>query len=260
MKRVIIILSILFFTFLNAGFVFANSVKFLQVTDVHTTKNNIGSLHEFVEKVNSYDDLDFVVFTGDNIDKSNIQDLELFLQEIKNIKFKTYVLLGNHDVFKTQNLDKTLYMKTVRKYLGSYHSDKAHYVFKCNGFVFVVVDGVKEVIPGANGYFKDSELAWLDKTLTKYKNNKVIILQHFPLLTAHSKGHETYRKEKYLEALSSHSNVAAIVSGHYHNNQEEMQGGVYNIVTKNFSNNKYYKIIELDSECDLIFTQLIEND
>lgn len=239
--------------------IYANEVKFIQVTDVHLTPNNVEYLKDFVNDVNTkYKDIDFVVFTGDNIDKPNEKDLNLFLETIKNLKVKTYVLPGNHDLYKNQNLTHEKYMQLVRKKLGSYHSAKTNYVFKKGDIIFVAMNGVKEIIPGPNGYYRESELLWLDKILTKYSNKKVVILQHFPLLDTNVKSHRLYQKEKYFDILKKHNNVIAIVSGHYHQNEEEFCGNIYNIATKNFSNNRYYKIIEIDD--GFVYTHLIDNN
>lgn len=209
MKRLLIITFILAINlFCNAAF--AKSVKFIQVTDMHTTPDNTQYLRDFVNEVNKkYNDIDFVIFTGDNIDKARLSDLKMFLNEIKHLHPRTYVIMGNHNVFKSEHLDKKLYMETVRKELGEYHSNKPNYVFKVKGIVFVTMDGVKEVIPGPNGYYKPAELEWLDKTLTKYKNNKVVIFQHFSLLDSPSKSHNLYKKEEYLNVLNKHKNVIA---------------------------------------------------
>lgn len=258
MKRFIL----LFFTFL---YIFptqvqAKNIKFIQVTDVHLTQNNLQNLPNFVDEINSkYQDLDFIIFTGDNIDSANIENLETFLKIIKNLKFKTYVIPGNHDVFKSQNLDKELYMKTVKKTLGAYHSTKTNYVFQNGEIVFLTMDGVKEVMPGTNGYYKEQELKWFDKKLTKYKNKRVVIFQHFPLLDGKSKRHSLYNKENYLDVLKNHNNVISIISGHYHENIEEKQGNIYHIVTMKFDSNHYYKLIEIDDETGMIFTKLINN-
>lgn len=89
----------------------AESVKFLQVTDVHLSQDNAKYLEQFVDDVNNnYNDLDFVVFTGDNIDKANPKDLLLFLDTVKNLKVKPYILLGNHDLFKSHKMTKETYM------------------------------------------------------------------------------------------------------------------------------------------------------
>lgn len=258
MKKIIKILLVLLFFAIPIN-VKAETIKFAQVTDVHINSYNVDYLKNFVDEINKCNDLDFVVFTGDNIDNANLDDLESFLSQARKIKFRTYILIGNHDVFKYKHLDKVLYMKTVKKYMGSYHSDKPNYVFQKKGVVFVTMDGVKEVIPAPSGYYRASEIEWLDNILTKYKDKKVVILQHFPLLLTKNVEHNTYGREEYLKMLKKHDNVLAIISGHYHQNREEKIGNVYHIVTKNFSNNRYYKIIEIDTDTDSIYTLLKEN-
>lgn len=254
-------LFVLFLIYINFYIpAMAENIKFIQVTDVHLNKNNSSYLKEFADNINElYKDLDFVIFTGDNIDKPRLEDLKEFLSIVKTIRVKKYVLIGNHDVFKKEKLDKKLYMKSVKKELGFYHSDKPNYVFKKNKIVFVVMDGVKEVIPGPCGYFKQPELLWLDKILTKYRKNKVVIIQHFPLIVTKPVNHSLYKEEEYLKVLQKHSNVIAVISGHYHKNIEEMHGNIYNIVTKNFNDNRYYKLIEIDTDAGMIYTRLIDN-
>jgi len=260
MKKVFIlsIFAIIMFFGLCGLSANAEIIKFAQVTDVHINSYNVSYLRDFVKEINKQNDLDFVVFTGDNIDNANIDDLKDFLEQVSRIKFRTYILIGNHDVFKYKKLDKVLYMKTVKKYMGSYHSDKPNYVFTQKGVVFIVMDGVKEVIPAPSGYYKQADIDWLESMLNKYSNKKVVILQHFPLLETNIEGHNTYGREEYLEMLKRHNNVIAIISGHFHTNKEEKINNVYHIVTKNFSNNRYYKIIEIDSDTGMVYTYLKE--
>lgn len=257
MKKIIILL--LLFLSLNCRCQ-AEVIKFIQVTDVHLTQSNAQYLKEFVQDANAkYKNLDFIVFTGDNIDNANQKDLLLFLDIIKDLKIKPYVLVGNHDLFQFHEMTKEKYMALVKKKLGHYHSKKANYVFTKKNVVFIVMNGVKEVIPMPNGYFRESELIWLDKMLTKYSNKKVVILQHFPLINARSSGHRLYKKDTYEEVLKKHNNVISIISGHYHENEERKEDNIYHIVTENFQDNKYYKLIEIDTNDDMIFTILVDN-
>ena len=238
--------------------VYASEVKFIQVTDVHLTQNNSQYLKAFVDDVNTkYNDIDFIVFTGDNIDSPYEKNLNLFLDTIKHLKVRVYVLPGNHDLYRNRNLTHEKYMKLVRKKLGVYHSAKTNYVIKKGDIVFITMNGVKEIIPGPKGYYRHKELIWLDKIPTKYSNKKVIILQHFPLLDTEVRSHSLYKKEDYLEILKKHNNVIAVVSGHYHQNREEFCDNIYHVITKNFSNNRYYKLIEIDD--GFVYTHLIDN-
>ncbi len=239
----------------------AKEVNFLQVTDVHLTKDNAQYLETFVNEVNQqYHDLDFIVFTGDNIDRADRADFETFLSIIHKLKTKTYILPGNHDLAKNKDMTSAYYMKRAKKILGKHQPATPNYVFKCGNTVFITMNGVKEVIPGPNGYYKEPELLWLDKQLTKYKNNKVVILQHFPLLDTKPKSATLHKKELYLEVLSKHDNVLAIVSGHYHYNKEERINNVYNIITPKFNNNTCYKLITIDEDNSFVYTNLINKN
>lgn len=240
---------------------YAQNIKFIQATDVHLTKDNSQYLKNFISDVNDkYSDVNFIVFTGDNINNANPEDLETFLSILKQSKIKTYVVMGNHDLYKSKGMSKDYYMHTVKKNLGHYHSSDPNYVFKKGNIVFVAMNGVKEVIPGSCGYYREAELTWLDKMLSKYKNKKVVILQHFPLLLTETKSHNLYKKDEYEKILSKHNNVIGVVSGHYHENRELKDGNIYHIVTKNFSDNKYYKLIEVNDKNDLIYTMLVDNN
>lgn len=259
MKKIFILLLLLLNICIKS---YAKDVKFIQVTDVHLTKDNAKYLQDFVDDLNSqqHNDLDFIVFTGDNIDKADKNDFDIFLSIISKLKTKTYITTGNHDLAKNKEMTSLYYMKRAKKVLGKYHPSTANYVFKKDNIVFIAMNGVKEVIPGPNGYYKEPELIWLDKQLTKYKNNKVVILQHFPLLDTKPKSATLHKKELYLDVLNKHDNVLAIVSGHYHCNREEKIGNVYNIITPKFNNNTCYKLITIDENENFVYTNLIDKN
>lgn len=258
MKKSLLLFLFIFLFFVNKSF--AQDIRFIQVTDVHLTKNNAKYLKQFTEEFNrEFNNIDFVVFTGDNIHRANIEDYLLFLNIIKNLKVKVYITAGNHDLLKTKGMTKENYFRHARKILGRYHPDKPYYVFKEGDIVFVVMNGVREFIPDASGYFRDDELRWLDKTLRKYKKNKVVILQHFPLLDTKVEGHNLYKKDKYEEILKKHNNVIAVISGHYHTDREEKTGNIHHIITKNFADNTYYKIIRIYDKQNFVFTSLVNN-
>ena len=257
MKKLVLFIFVLLLGCFNP--LYARNIRFIQVTDVHIKHKKVEELQEFVANINRYPNIDFVIFTGDNIDKPDIEDLNAFLDAIKDIKIKTYVLMGNHDVAKYEGLDKKLYMHTVRAKLGYYHPAKPNYVFRVKGVVFVVMDGVKEVIPSANGYYKNKELVWLDKVLSSHSSEKVVIFQHFPLLNTTVKSHSLYKKEEYVKVLNKYLNVIAVISGHYHSNIERMEDGVYQIVTPSFQHNGSYKLIDIDTDSGAVYTIILDD-
>lgn len=250
----------------------ANEIKFIQVTDSHfsstpqsATQRDVENSQKYLENtvkdINGIKDLDFVVFTGDNIDQANPDELKKFLKIANELHVPYYVVIGNHEVFKSQNFDKKKYMEIVRKYSKNCRPNAANYVFKDKGLVFLVVDGAKEVIPGPAGYYKKDTLKWLDKQLTKYKHSKVVILQHFPIIPPYyNRSHSTYDTQDYFAVLKKHTNVIAIISGHYHANGEAMQDGIYHISTPALveppHNFKIIEIVNKNHKDYQIYTQL----
>lgn len=252
--------------------VFANEIKFIQITDSHFSKegkdytqreveNSQRVLEKTIKDINTIQNVDFVAFTGDNIDTANESDLKSFLAIANKLNVPYYIVIGNHEVFKSQKFDKKEYMKTVRKYSHSCKPRAANYVFEKKGLVFIVVDGAKEVIPGPAGYYKKDTLKWFDKELTKYKNKRVVVLQHFPIVEPyHNRTHTTYNIKDYEEVLNKHKNVIAIFSGHYHGNAENMKNGIYHVSTPALVEPPYnYKVVEIESKNKKdykIYTQL----
>lgn len=250
----------------------ASELKFIQVTDSHFSvagteytqrdvENSKNYLEKAVSDINSIKQVDFVVFTGDNIDQANEKDLKCFLTIANKLKAPYYVVIGNHEVFKSQNLDKKEYMRIVRQYSKNCRPKGANYVFEKKGIVFIVVDGAKEVIPGPAGYFKKDTLKWLDKQLAKYQNRKVVLLQHFPIVPPYyNRTHATYNVGDYEAVLKKHNNVIGIFSGHYHGNGETMKDGIYHVSTPSLVEDPHnYKIVEIvkkDKDNYEIYTQL----
>jgi len=250
----------------------ANEIKFVQVTDSHYSlaggeytqrevENSKKFLEDSIKDINSIPNLDFVVFTGDNIDEANATDLKSFLGIANKLKAPYFVVIGNHEVFKSKDMTKKEYMKIVSKYSKNCREKSPNYVFKKKGLVFLVVDGAKEVIPGPAGYYKQSTLKWLDKQLTNYKNSKVVIFQHFPIVEPYyNRTHTTYNIKDYEEVLQKHTNVIAIISGHYHANGETKKDGIYHVSTPALVEAPHdYKIIEIEKKPGKdyqIYTQL----
>ncbi len=249
-------LIILLFGVLNLG-VLASEVKFIFLTDIGLQKNNAYKLQETIKELNSYKDVDFIVFGGDNLQKASIENLNYFTHLLRKVNKKTVVLLGNSDVLSSSGINKDYYMKRVKRALWWRHSNKPNFTFKSKGYLFVVMDGSKQYFQSSNGYYPKSELMWLEKTLEKNKKKDVIILQHFPLLETESKWLETAKTEEYKEILNKYKNVKVIVSGHYGEDIELTQDGIYHIVTQKYSENGAYKIIEIDLVNDYIGTYLV---
>lgn len=249
---------------------FANNIKFVQIADAHVSAESEFSqrvLKEAIDDINKQSSIAFVVFTGDNIGNPNIENLRCFKSIIKGLKVPYYIVLGNHDVYKQKHLSKVQYFDILNERNPFRLQRSANYKFSKNGFVFLTVDGAKEVIPGSIGYYRKDTLTWVDKTLSKNKKKTVIIFQHFPVEYPQAaenklKTHKTYKVEEYKKILSKHNNVLAILSGHFHTNDEAMNDGIYHISSPSLITVPYsYKIIDIVTTkgfSPIIYTQLRE--
>ena len=267
MKKFIAILLFIFFSALS---VFADNIKFIQVTDVHLSAESDFSqkvLKAAVQDINNQQDISFVVFTGDNINNPDENSLKMFISIVNKLKVPYYIALGNHDVYKNKNMSKVEYFDIIRSVSPFRMQRTPNYKFNKCGFVFVIVDGAKEIIPGSIGYYRQDTLNWLDKVLTKNQSKPVVIFQHFPIVYPDGvenklKTHRTYKVEQYQEMLSKHDNVLAVLSGHFHVNSESMKDGVYHISTPSLITVPYsYKIIDIITTKEfspIIYTQLRE--
>ena len=236
----------------------SKEVKLIHITDIDLNTQNAYKLQKTIEEINSFNDVDFVVFGGNNIEKADINNLNTFCYLLKKMKKKTYVLMGSTDVASSKGIDKKYYLKKVRRSIW-FHPSKPNYTFTKNGYVFVVMDGAKQYFQSASGYYNAAELKWLKNVLEKNKNKNIIILQHFPILEDSSKWTTTAKTEDYQELLNNYKNVKVIISGHYDKNQEIKKDGIYHIITQNYSSNGAYKIIEIDLDYDFIATYLVKN-
>ena len=252
------ILSLLFTSLIFVSAVQAKDLRFAQVTDVRYSHEDKDSpLTKIVNDINKQKNIEFVVFTGDNINKPSLKDLEGFLNELKQLNRPFYIVIGDHDVNKSKHLSKVDYIKTIRKRVKKYKPDAPNYVFEKNGVVFVVADGSKDVIPGTNGYYKDDTLEWLDTKLDEYSQNNVVILQHFPLIPPVKKeSYYTFKPELYMGILAKHSNVKAVISGHFGVNSEQTVNGIRHITTAGGTEYRIIDILDCETSNPTFWAQL----
>ena len=251
MKQIIYKMLLFTFIFLTvAQNAFCKDFRFVQVTDLHY-KNDETSEENFdkiIKNINKTKNVEFVVFTGDNTDHSNKEDYIKFLSQANTLNIPFYVVVGNHDVAKTSGFSKADYVNVVRKYNKNQKAKKTNFVFKKGDFVFIALDGAREIIPSFGGYYRDNTLAWLAKKLKKYSDKNVIIFQHFPMKITMSEK-DTYKNDRYESILAKHSNVKGIFAGHFHSNEEYSKNGIfYSITGQAFGYDGGYKVVDVIDE------------
>ena len=210
---------------------------FIQLTDPQfgMFENNAGYEKEtalYEKAVVSINKLnpDFVVITGDfvNDSKSDAQ-----INEFKRITSKinkgipVYYTPGNHDLGNIP--DK----QSLTRYKKNYGRDQFAFTHKGCDFIGFNSSFIKAGIqPSEQKQFK-----WLTRELKKgRKATHIILFCHYPFFNKAADEPEAYSniqpayREKYLSLFESH-NVAAVFSGHYHNNALNQYKGVQLITT-----------------------------
>lgn len=247
MKKIFGLLTAFLLTSLSA---FSADMRFIQVDGALYNKANEQSFNSLIEKINKEKDVEFIVFTGNNISKPNQEELKSFLYNAKKLNKPFYIVLGQKDVNKQKDLSKKQYMEIVSKNVRNHKKiNSPNYVFEKKNIVFIVADGSKEIIPTTMGYYKEDVILWLDEQLDNFENKNVIILQHYPVIPPCKKEtHYTYRADEYLRLVSEHKNIKAIVAGHFDVNNETTYNGVLHISTKNAPVYRIIDILDYDTE------------
>ena len=250
MKKLILSVFVFLFSTLS---VFAKDMRFVVVDGVYFNSLNKQSVNRFnnlIENINKQENVDFVVFTGNNIYKPDKNTYIQFLKKAKKLHSPYYIVIGQKDVDRRKEMSKQNYMKLTSKYNWSQRRIKTpNYSFVKNGVAFVVVDGSKDVIPSSIGYYKPDVLEWLNSELNKYKNKTVVKLQHYPIVPpSNRESHYTYKSEDYLKLLETHNNVKAIYAGHFGVNNEQKVNGILHVATAEAPKYRIVDIIDYDTE------------
>ena len=254
MKKLLCLLTVLIFSFVPCC---AKDLRFVQISDVRFSAGSNNALSSVIRDVNKLKDVDFVVFTGDNIENPSTENLLAFLNSAKKLKYPYYIVLGDKDVNKHKNLSKKQYAKLLKKHIRCYKPETTNYVFAKKGVVFFVLDGTKDVIPSTNGYYKDDVLEWFDANLDLYPNKNIFIFQHFPVVQpTNNENYMTFKPEGYLAILEKHKNIKAIFSGHYGVNDEKNVDGVVHITTAPIPQYRIIDIIDVDTKNPTVWAEV----
>ena len=132
MKKIFAILVLFFIS--SFAFVLADDMRFIQVDNLLYSSKNENSKKMFakiIDDINRQKNVEFIVFSGNNIAKPDREILTSFLKEAKKLNRPYYVILGNKDVNKAKDLSKKDYMKIVSK------KNRAHKRVSEPNYVFI---------------------------------------------------------------------------------------------------------------------------
>ena len=249
MKKLLFFISVLI---LSTMYVYASDFRFVQVDSMllsATDEKSISRMQNVIKDINNQKNVEFIIFSGDNIANPRKENLECFINLAKGLRRPYYIALGSKDINKSK-LSKKEYVnalktktKTHKKILGS------NYVVEKKDIVFIIVDGSKDIISTPMGYYKETTLEWLENYLSFYSEKNVVILQHYPLIPPSNKEMRyTIKPEKYLEVIKNYSNVKAVFAGNFDVNSEKNIDGVLHVTTANAPKYRIVDIMDYDSE------------
>ena len=243
----------------------AKELKFVQITDTNFTldiddaASEQAAIHlkKAIKDINKDRSIKFVVFTGNSVRHPDRKELSAFFKLANKLNKPYYVVIGNKEVLRYKKFTKKNFMHTAWLHNKDMRFKEPSYVFKPNNeIVFIVLDGVNELIPVPSGNYRPETLEWLDKQLKKYENKKVVILQHFPIITPSDRPmYNADELRKYMQTINNYDNVIAIISGHFNADVTTYKKGIYHISSPAFREPYFsYKTIDINYTPKYLFS------
>ena len=210
---------------------YARPLKFAHISDVHLSDKSTDTSYKLlshskelfkdeIAQINSVDDIDFVMITGDLIDKPRKDLLEDACDMLKKLKAPWYFTFGNHDAAVGTSFKKDKYFDYLKKRNKDIKSDTFYYSFEPKkGYRVIVLDASVDNKITANGTLPEEQLNWLDKELIKAQNAQELplIFLHFPLKEPFpSFHHRITNSQEFSNILNKYKMPMAVFSGHYH--------------------------------------------
>ena len=205
------------------------------LADLHVSPGNRNSqkLKEVVEEINA-GNAQIVIVAGDLTNEGSDEELSCVKGILDGLKKPQFVVPGNHEDQWSQS--------ACKRFVEKWGSDR--FFTELDGMVIVGIN-CGPYMKAADGHIKQEDLTWLDETLSKHKDKRVISVNHYPI---------TYEDldnyDQYINLLSKYR-VAVHLCGHHHifkhykggeidalmNRALDMKGGDYG-----------YTLIEIDGD------------
>ena len=217
----------------------ASSLKFVQLSDVHystsgqnTTFKMTGEsgklLEDAVAQVNEMTGVNFVMFTGDQINVPYEKELQAFLPYAEKLNVPWYITFGNHDRCVGGFLTKELYLDIVGSHNENFKFTTPYYSFvPQKGFKVIVLDTIPANTLTSNGRISDEQLIWLNNELESAQKDTVLIFMHVPVIEPFpSSGHKLLNAGEVQAIIEKYKNPIGVFQGHYHASKITRHGNV----------------------------------
>jgi len=256
--------------------------KFAHVTDTHIStqgKNgaamkadSIRIFEDVVGQLNKTEELDFVLFGGDNFDNSErgTADLDEFMRLTKQLNVPYYIQFGNREGASIPQNDPVSKEQFVELFRGHGFTGSSFW-WSASPLKGVTVLGLDTSILGQTpGVISEEQLMWLKQELATRRDDLVLILTHHPFLPAWSHRKIPQWEKNYLignasaaiPILEESLNVKMILSGHHHATHVQIHKGLPYIATPATVQFPHaFRIISVDgNRAGLEFRQIHDND
>ncbi len=201
-KLLIVLLLVLSFE----GFSQTKSFRFAFISDTHIGSPNGDAeedLRRTVADINSLQDIDFVVLTGDITELGTDRELQVARQILDSLNIQYYIIPGNHDTGWSESGGLS--------YSRTFGYDKFHFVH--NGIHFIGCPS-GPYVRMSDGHVPRDAVNWMKEELKKIKKNEpVVFLNHYPLDAGLDNWYEV------VDMLKTKNTVLALC-GHGHSNRE----------------------------------------
>ncbi|MGC9513707.1 MAG: PQQ-binding-like beta-propeller repeat protein [Fidelibacterota bacterium] len=209
MKRILLLL-ILITTCLFAG----DTLRFAWMSDTHTSsESGQRDLARAVRDINSRDDLDFVIVSGDLTDYDFPGHIARAKELLDSLDLNYLAIPGNHEYKWTYSAGG--------EYLRAFGYDRFNK--KIDNFRFI---GFHQgpLLRMGDGFVAPKDVQWLREQIKAApEDEKIIVITHYPI-------DESVRNYRDILEILRTRNVQAILHGHHHHNAVANYGGIPGIL------------------------------
>lgn len=231
-----LIQSILIILLFSATGIYAQNFKFAHITDTHIGSGTAEEdLNRTIEDINTFDDLAFVIVTGDITEMGTDEELALAKEILEKLDIPYYVVPGNHDTGWSESGGVSFIME--------FGYDK--FTFEHEGYKFIgCASG--PYVRMSDGHIPRDAIVWLDDVLENTpKDQPIIFVNHYPIDNSLDNWFEiTERLKEY--------NTQFAICGHGHRNKAFDFEGIPGIMGRSNLRAKQetggYNIIEVTSQ------------